>query len=77
MPRYYFDVHDAKGLHRDDTGDELRDFEEAREMAQSIMPDIVRHELPDGELHSVTCEVRDETDRIVYRGKLTYEGARL
>ena len=41
MPRYYFDVLDAKGLHRDEIGDELKDFEEAREQAQGLLPDIV------------------------------------
>ena len=76
MPRYYFDIQDAKGSHRDDVGDELRDFEAAREMAQSIMPDIVRQDLPDGESHVVICDVRDETGVVVYRGKLIYQGTR-
>lgn len=77
MPRYYFDVEDSKGLHRDEIGDEMEDFEEARAQAQALLPDIARDELPDGELHTVTCEVRDEIDCVVYRGKLTYEGTRL
>lgn len=76
MPRYYFDVYNAKILHRDEFGEELRDFEEAREQAQVLLPDIVRDELPDGELHEVACNVRDETDRVVYRGRLTYRGTR-
>lgn len=76
MPRYYFDVRNRGGLHRDDIGDELVDFEEARGQAQAILPDIARAELPDGELHVVTCDVRDEADEIVYRGELTYRGTR-
>lgn len=76
MPMYYFDVQDAKGFHRDEIGNEMKDFEEAREQAQGLLPDIAREELPDGELHVVTCAVRDATDRVVYKGKLTYEGAR-
>ena len=76
MPRFFFDIHDAKGSHRDEFGDELADFEEAREQAQAILPDIVREELPDGELHKITCEVRDETGEIVYRGEITYQGTR-
>ncbi len=76
MPRFYFDVTDARGHHRDDQGDELGGFEDARMQCQVILPDIAREELPDGELHVVTCEVRDETGRVVYRGRLTYEGTR-
>lgn len=74
MARYYFDIQDSNGFHSDDIGDEFSTFEEAREQAQSLLPDIAREELPDGEAHTITCEVRDETGQIVYRGKLIYEG---
>ncbi len=76
MPRYFFDISDAKGFHRDEFGNEFVSLDEARDQAQSLLPDIAREELPDGELHQITCEVRDDTGRIVYRGKLTYEGTR-
>ena len=74
MPRYYFDITDNRGPHRDEFGTDLSDFEEAREHCQSLLPDIAREELPDGELHIITCDVRDDTGRVVYRGKITYEG---
>lgn len=74
MPRYYFDITDSGGHHRDDTGVDLADFEEAREQAQGLLPDIAREQLPDGELHSITCDVRDEAGRVVYRGTITYQG---
>lgn len=74
MPRYYFDVRDAKGFHHDNVGDEFSSFEEAREQAQALLPDIAREELPDGDLHIVTCEVRDESGDLVYRGELTFRG---
>lgn len=74
MPRYFFDVHDAKGLHHDRVGDEFDSFDNARTQAQSLLPDIARAELPDGDLHTVTCDVRDETGRVVYRGEITYRG---
>ena len=51
-------------------------IKEAREQCQGLLPDIARDELPDGELHTVTCDVRDEADRAIYRGRLTYEGTR-
>ena len=76
VPLYFFDVHDGNGFHRDEFGDDFDSFEEAREHAQALLPDIARTELPDGELHVIMCEVRDKTGRIVYRGKLTYEGTR-
>ena len=76
MPRYFFDIRDAKGFHRDQFGDELADFDEARDQAQALLPDIVREELPDGDLHEVVCEVRDETGKVVYRGEITYRGTR-
>lgn len=76
MPRFYFDVRDNGGFHRDEVGDDCQDVEEAREQCQDLLPTVAREELPDGELHIVTCDVRDEADRIVYRGKLTYEGTR-
>lgn len=74
MARYYFDVHNSNGYHRDDIGDEFATFAEAREQAQALLPDIAREELPDGETHMIVCEVRDETGRVVYRGRLMYEG---
>ena len=67
MARYYFDVQDGRGFHRDEMGDEFDSFEEAREQAQALLPDIAREELPDGELHVITCDVRDESGRIVAR----------
>ena len=74
MPRFYFDVHNATGSHRDEFGEELATFAEAREQCQVLLPDIARQELPDGELHTITCDVRDEAGRIVYRGEITYRG---
>ncbi len=76
MPRFFFDVRDAKGFHRDEIGDDFASFEEARDQAQSLLPDIAREELPDGELHRISCEVREGSGRIVYRGQLTFEGTR-
>ena len=76
MPRFFFDVRDAAGFYRDEIGDEFVSFDEARDQAQVILPDIAREQLPDGELHVITCDVRDALGRMVYRGKLTFEGTR-
>ena len=77
MPRFYFDLHDGNGFHRDEVGDECESFEEAREQAQVLLPDIAREELPDGDLHTFVCFVRDESGEVVYRGELTFRGTRL
>ena len=76
MVRYYFDIRDGDEFHRDDVGAEFAYFEDARDQAQALLPDIAREELPDGELHQITCDVRDETGATVYRGELTYQGTR-
>ena len=77
MPLYYFDISDSRGLHRDHVGDEFSGFEETRAQAQSLLPDIAREEITDGDLHTVTCDLRDEASRVVYQGELTFQGARL
>lgn len=76
MPKYYFDVHDRHGLHRDDFGDECDDIEDAQRQCRILLPDIARHELPDRDLHTIVCDVRDESGRIVYQGRLTFDGTR-
>lgn len=67
MPKYCHDVTDSEGFHEDD-------FEEARTECQAVLPDIAREELPDGELHTIRCAVRDETGRVIYRGEITHRG---
>ena len=76
MPLYFFDVVDNGVVSRDEFGVELTGFDEARGEAIVLLPDIARDELPDGERHVFACWVRDERDRVVYRGTLTYQGER-
>ena len=74
MPLYYFDIIDDGTMHRDEFGADLPGFEEARQQAQSLLPDIARDELPDGDEHTFVCEVREGERGIVYRGRLIYQG---
>lgn len=74
MPRYYFDIRDNGGLHRDEFGDEFADRDEARAQCQSLLPDVARSELPDGDRHDISCDIRDEAGEVVYRGELSYRG---
>lgn len=74
MPRYFFDVRDGGGFHPDEFGDEFDSFEDARQQCQALLPDIARDELPDGERLDLSCDVRDDAGRVVYRAELTYRG---
>lgn len=76
MPRYYFDITKDGQHHRDEVGDACEDFEDARAQAQVMLPDITKEELPDGDLHQIRCDVRDETGRVVYRAEITFQGTR-
>ncbi|MGI3902381.1 MAG: DUF6894 family protein [Janthinobacterium lividum] len=77
MPRFYFDVRDRKGFHRDDVGDVCDDFEDAIAQAQSLLPTIARDELPGGDHQDLSCDVRDDASRVVYQAVLSYRGKRL
>ena len=76
MPHYFFDIRDAKGFYRDAIGADFDSFDEARQQAQALLPGIIGEQLPDGEYHLVVCDVRDEEDRTVYRGEISYRGTR-
>lgn len=77
MPRLFFDIRDCTGLHRDEHGDEFDDIDGARQQAQAILSLMIGEDLPDGELHQISCGVRDEAGRVVYQGDLTFRGKAL
>ncbi len=77
MPHYFFDIYSDGKLAPDEFGLELESFDEARDQAISILPDIARDELPDGEKHDFVCEVRAAEGQMVYRAMLMYRGERL
>ena len=77
MPLYYFDIRNADGLHRDEVGDHFDSLDEAIAMAQSLLPDLAREELSDGDWHDISCDVRDNASSVVYQGELTYRGRRM
>lgn len=77
MPLYFFDIYNDGNLASDEFGLELDGFDEARDQAISILPDIARDELPDGEKHDFVCEVRAAEGQMIYRAMLMYRGERL
>ena len=77
MPRYRFDITRADGFHRDAVGEHCHTLDDAVARAQTLLPDIVRAEMPDGDWHDISCDVRDEDGQVVYQAELTYRGRRL
>ncbi len=79
MPRYFFDVHDHGGFHRDDEGTECVDLEKARQEARHALPEIARFAIPsDGDQQAFTVLVRLEgSEAVVYTATLTYAGLTL
>lgn len=73
MPLFFFDISDAEGFHRDEIGEDLEGFEDARTLARMLLPQMLRDEPPAGEHVRVACEVRDGA-RTVYRAELTFRG---
>lgn len=76
MARFYFDLYENNALLADEFGDEFDSFEEARAQAISILPDMARNEIPEGEHQEFGCDVRDASRVVVYRARLTFRGER-
>lgn len=74
MPRYYFDTADNGQFARDVIGIELADVEAARQHVGKLLPDMAHSGLPDGDLHTFGCTIRDEAGENVYNAELTYHG---
>lgn len=74
MPRYFFDIIDAGRLTRDEFGDDLADDEEARDQAISLVADIAREGLPDGDRHEFIARARNERGETVYEASLALDG---
>ena len=71
MPRYFFDVDDGDGRTRDIYGLDLDDLAEVRKKAISILPDVAREELPDGDRRVFVCQARDESGTVVFMATLS------
>ena len=50
MPRYYFDVHDKQGVHRDEVGLEFPNMDAAILEARRALADMTRESLLDGNM---------------------------
>lgn len=71
MPRYFFDVDDGESRTHDSYGLELHDLAEVRKKAISILPDVAREKLPDGDRRVFVCQVRDERGTVIFIATLS------
>ena len=65
MPRYYFNTRIDDELISDPEGEELRDPDQAWEIARAMIRDLLKTESGDGKLLRAVLEVTDDTDEIV------------
>ena len=71
MPRFFFDIDDGERRGTDTEGLELADLAAARETAISILPDVAREELPDGDRRVFVCQVRNSESTVVFIATLS------
>ena len=74
MPKYYFDLYDGTSFTRDPHGLELANRSEARREAISVLPDMARDVLPDGDRRDFTVDVRTAAGEVVYTATLSLAG---
>ena len=75
MPRFFFDIHDGEMMTEDKDGVQLTDLEAVRTAAISVLPDIARDELPDGDAREFIVWVRDESDQRIFKASLTLQAS--
>ncbi len=70
MPKFFFDIVDGS-LTVDDVGTDLPDFSAARDQAVSVLPEIARDELPDGDERVFQVTVRDEGGKPMFKATMS------
>jgi hypothetical protein len=71
MARYFFDIDDGARSVRDEEGVEAT-LEEVRREVICLLPDMARHELPDGDHRIFTVSVRDEKGHVIFKAALSF-----
>jgi len=77
LPKYFIDLQDGDFAYPDEEGSDLAGFEEARNEAITLLSQVARERLPDGEHREFVTTVRDEGGIALYRASLTFYGERL
>lgn len=70
MPRYFFDTFDGKAFIPDEEGQDLKDLDAARRVAQEALREMIRDALPDGDHGTFVVSVKDAAGRVAIRTAL-------
>lgn len=73
MERYFFDLVNGNGLVRDEQGQIISTRAEISREVSRILTDIAREELPESGEGTISVEVRDERDKPIFTGRLSFE----
>ena len=71
MPRFYFDIDDGVHRSRDTEGADLPDLGAVRREAITVLPELAREALPDGDEQNFVCDVRDESGAVIFTATLS------
>lgn len=74
MPRFYIDSSDGAVPIIDNEGSEYPDAQAARKAALSLLPDMARDEMPDGDERTFSVSVRNNSGRAIYSARLALKG---
>ena len=74
MPKFFLDLYDGATFARDPYGLDLTSQEEARKEAISVLPDMARDVLPDGDRRDFTVDVRTAVGEVIYTATLSLVG---
>ena len=72
MPRFFFDVADGEFVAHDEEGDDLLSWQEAREYADDLLPDIAKADLTSNDRRVFAIQIRDEAGQVGYKATLTF-----
>lgn len=68
---YYFDTDNDDRVSHDERGQDHPDPESMRDAAISVLPDLARDDLPNGDRRVFTVKVRDESGHYVFQATLS------
>lgn len=71
MARYFFDIDNGDTRTWDEEGFELPNIRAMRDQAIGVLPDIVRTQLSGGDRRTLICQVRDGTNRLIFKAPLS------
>jgi len=59
MPRFYFDLIDGTGMHRDEVGLDLPDLDAATQEARRALVEMIGDAISDGDPNELRMRIRD------------------